>query len=229
MTALADVEELARRDEAAAAALAEVEYVQAQTEHARSRGDELLAFRRTLPAERERRAAAIDEAETALAGATAAREQLEEELRAAAGRRKQQERERLERRVEEARASENAAAAELERMRAAAAHLERDAAQAEADARELEGEARLVAARVAALPRLSHEATAPPGDGLDGVAEWGARVRAPLLLLHAQLAAERDAIIREANEIGSVVLGEALGASSVARVRERVAQAVHRL
>jgi hypothetical protein len=45
-----------------------------------------------------------------------------------------------------------------------------------------------------------------------------------LLLVRAGLAAEREAVVREANELGSSLLGEPLGATTVARVRERVAR-----
>ena len=88
--------------------------------------------------------------------------------------------------------------------------------------RELEGEAAELAERVSGLPRITHEATQPPEPGLDGVAAWAARVRPGLLLLRSSTVVERETIIREANELGSAVLGEALGATSVTGVRERV-------
>jgi hypothetical protein len=214
------VDELKRRDEAAAAALAEVEEVQRETERTRSRAEELLAFRAALPAERDRLAAAIAVAAAAFEASVAARAALEQEVD------DEQERVLLACRLDEERA---VAAAQLERAHAAAAELERRAEQAVEEAAELERGAQRATVRLAALPRLSHDATAPAADGLVGVAAWGARVRAGLLLLHAQLVGERDAIIREANELGSAVIGEALAASSVTGVRERVAQALHRL
>jgi hypothetical protein len=120
-----------------------------------------------------------------------------------------------------------AAASEAERSQAAAAQLEHDAERAQADARALEEQAGRRAADVAAQPRVARDAAAPPASGLEGVADWGARVRPALLLLDSALAGEREAIVREANELGSAVVGEPL-ATSVAGVRERVARALER-
>ena len=63
-----------------------------------------------------------------------------------------------------------------------------------------------------------------PGPGTTGIAEWGTRARAALLVARSQLATERDAIVRQANELGAVVLGQTLpplGAAAVARRVER--------
>jgi hypothetical protein len=43
-----------------------------------------------------------------------------------------------------------------------------------------------------------------------------------LLVARSQLAAERDAVLRQANELGAVLLGEALPPTSAAAVARRV-------
>jgi hypothetical protein len=54
------------------------------------------------------------------------------------------------------------------------------------------------------------------------VAEWGTRARAALLVARGQVAAERDAVVRQAAELGALLLGEALPATSAAGVARRV-------
>ena len=59
------------------------------------------------------------------------------------------------------------------------------------------------------------------------MSEWGTRARAALLVARSQLAAERDAVVRQAHELAAVVLGEPLpplGAREVVRhVEEQLA------
>ena len=218
MSSLAFVSELERRDEDVASRLAEVEELQSVVENLRLRAAELLAFQALLPGERAARArgiaAAMDELERARAAVVHAEGELE--------RTRQKDRAAAEHVVAAARERERMANDELGRMRNAAAALEHEAEQADAEARELEQHAAATARRLASLPRLSHDATRPAGPGLGGVEEWGSRARPALLLLRAALAAERDAIVREANELGSAALGESLGATSVRNVRERL-------
>jgi hypothetical protein len=54
------------------------------------------------------------------------------------------------------------------------------------------------------------------------VAEWGTRARAALLVARSQLASERDAVVRQANELGASVLGEPLPALSAGEIARRV-------
>ena len=58
------------------------------------------------------------------------------------------------------------------------------------------------------------------------MAAWVDTAQAALLVAHSQAAAERDAVIRQANELGSAVLGEPLGSASVAVLTRRVEQAL---
>ncbi len=208
------------RDAHAEARLAEVDELRSEVERLRDHASRVLAFEEGLPAEREARGRAVTRFEGAVARARQKREDAERELE----RVRDKERAHAERALAEARADEHAAGEELRGAQDAVAALEQEAEQADAQARELQSEALHVAERLASLPRLSRDATQPPGDGLAGVEEWGARARPALLLLRSALAAERDAIVREANELGSAALGESLGATSVRRVRERIAQ-----
>ena len=75
-------------------------------------------------------------------------------------------------------------------------------------------------------PRLTGEAVADPGSGPGGVAEWGTRARAALLVARSQLVTERDAVVRQANELGTALLGEALPPLGTAAVARRVEQAL---
>jgi chromosome segregation ATPase len=218
MNMLAFVKELERRDADAATRLADVEELQSTVEHLRARAADVLAFEAALPRERAARALTVERAEGALARAQAARAQAEAELERARGK----DRAAAEHAVETARADERTAAAELERARNSAAGLEQEAERTAVATGTLEREAGIASDRLAALPRLSHDATVAPQPGVAGVEDWGARARPALLLLRAALAAERDAIVREANEVGSAALGESVGATSVQRVRERL-------
>jgi hypothetical protein len=93
---------------------------------------------------------------------------------------------------------------------------------ADEEAKELARRAGELAGALAERPRLAADAGAPPEESLPGIAEWGTRARAALLVSRGQLAAERDAVIRQANELGSLVLGEPLTTTSAAGVVRRV-------
>lgn len=62
--------------------------------------------------------------------------------------------------------------------------------------------------------------------GLDGVAEWSSGARAALLVARGTVATEREGVLRQANELGSALLGESLATSSAAIVARRVADAL---
>ena len=65
-----------------------------------------------------------------------------------------------------------------------------------------------------------------PGDGLVGAAEWASLARGALLLEHSKLVGDREAIIREANELAAGLLGEPLISSAVAGLCDRLALAL---
>ena len=221
---LALLRDLERADEAVAAELAELDELYTEVEELRGRALELQEFLAGLP-----------DARAAAAGDTAAAEQRLSEARAAldeaVGELAQAQAEADVERLAEARRFELRArdALLMAERRAAAARdhageLETRAEAAERETAALEARASELAEALLARPRLTGDAVAGPAPGAAGVAEWGTRTRAALLVARSQLAAERDAIVRQANELGAAVLGEPLppqGASAVARRVER--------
>ncbi|MDQ3857803.1 MAG: hypothetical protein M3327_05050, partial [Actinomycetota bacterium] len=69
---------------------------------------------------------------------------------------------------------------------------------------------------------LGSAAGAEAGPTLADVARWATEARAALFVARGRLAAEREALIRQANELGTVVLGEPLASQSAALVARRV-------
>jgi hypothetical protein len=219
---LALVRELERADEEAAVDLEELDALHAETEAVRKRALELLAFREGLPAEREDRARelaaaerGLEEARTVAARAAADLEEAErggDDERLAAARRF------------EVRARDTVSVAErrAREAREGSERLETEAGEAEREAAALEHRAGELAAALDGRARVGSQAGALAEPGLDGVVAWGSRARAALLVARSQLAAEREAVIRQANEIGSVVLGEPLTAAPPSVVVRRV-------
>ena len=109
-----------------------------------------------------------------------------------------------------------------EEIRAERARLDQEAEEAARETPTLERRARELAAALRSRPRLAEQAGLDPHPGLEGVAEWGSRARAALFVARSGLAAERDALVRQANELGALVLGEPLTSVSPAAVARRV-------
>ena len=221
-TRLALIRELERTDEEVGAVLTELDELYAVTEAVRKRALDLEAFDARLPAARAIRAEALEEAKRETHAAGEAAERAAAELRAAeeAG---DAERLAAARRFE-LRARDSLAVAERRETRALedSRGLEAEAAAVAHEAPELERRAADLAAALDDRPRLAAEAGVKPGPGLEGVAEWAARARAALLVARSSLVAERDAVIRQANELGSLVLGEPLAPVATATVARRV-------
>jgi hypothetical protein len=222
---LAFLRGLARTDEEVAAALGELDALAAKTEDVRARAAELDQLSTRLPAERERLTAAADEAVTELARRTEAHQRAGAEL-AAAERGRDKGRLAAARRAE-VRARDLVAMARrrLDATEADRARLEAEAETAERDSRAVVARSREVAAVLAERGGLAEGAGEPPAATLESVARWATNARAALLVARSRLAAERDAVIRQANEVGASVLGEPLAAQSAALVARRVEQA----
>jgi hypothetical protein len=219
---LALVRELERTDERAAGELEELDALHAKTEAVRKRALELLAFRERLPAEREERARELAEAERGLVEArtVAARAAADLEEAERSG---DDERLAAARRFEvRARDAVSVAERRAREARERSERLETEAGDAEREAAALEHRAGELAAALDGRARVGVQAGALPEPGLDGVAAWGSRSRAALLVARSQVAAEREAVIRQANEVGSVVLGEPLAAAPPSVVVRRV-------
>ena len=216
------VRELERADEEVAAVLTELDALAREAERVRERALAVTAFLAALPAERERTGVALEAAERELDAFDATLASAHEELAKAerAG-----DRERvLEARRREVRARDARRMAERRReeIRAERARLDQEAEEVAGETPMLERRTRELAAALRDRPRLAEQAGADPRPGLDGVAEWGSRARAALFVARGGLAAEREALVRQANELGALVLGEPLSSASPAVVARRV-------
>jgi len=205
--------ELEQRDADVAQSLEAVEALQSEVDDVRRDADAASSFFASL---RERRTEHADAERAALAARAEAETSLrvvEEQLAHA---RKEDERLEAERARQDAADAVSAAERWLEQVRAAAAA---DAAEAERWSR-VEDE---VAARARELtPRIPDQPA--PSHGLGATIEWASQARGALLLEHSSLVRERDAIIREANELAASVLGEPLASGAVAGLRDRLAR-----
>jgi hypothetical protein len=192
------------------------------------RAQQLELFLEGLPEER----AALDREEAGLREREIhARQELAEAEREVAGleqKRRGSDERRAHAERELARAQEGVAdvRAALARLHSRRRRVGDDEHGALAEADGLAVEAGAIAAAARALPRISASGSTEPGHGLRDLADWAERVHAALLVVRSGLDTERERIVREANELGTAVLGEGLGGSSVALVRRRVEEAL---
>jgi hypothetical protein len=208
--------ELERRDGELASALEAVERVQGDVDELRTVAAANVAFVSSFPetaaayaAEEQAARAAQEAAEAAVRDADARLETASDDARLAAGRA-----------VREARESFEAAARWVETATAAAARLGREAEERRAEAGRLE-------ARALELSGAAH-GVARPGPGLGDIVDWASTARGALLLQRAALAAEREQIVREANELLGSALGEPLAATAVTGLRAKLERALRK-
>lgn len=215
---LALLRELASADEVLAGDLGQLESLAARTAAVRERAGALLDLFGGADAKRVRlgRELALAEADVAerkrvleaagaeLAGAT---EKADPERMAAA--------KRFETRARDALA---VARRRLDSLRAEREEFEERVRAAEQEAPEVEASAASLAETLSGRPRLAEEAGRQPADGLPGVIEWAGSARAALFVARTAVGTEREALIRQANELGSAMLGEPLSAVSPAVV-----------
>lgn len=223
---LALLRELERADEEVARVLDELDALYATVEDVRRRALELETFFARLHADRVVRREAVEREERSVAGTEETARRAADELRAAedSG---DPERIAAARRFDVR--TRDALSVARRRLRAATdeeEQLEAQAAEATRSVPEVEEHARRLAASLAERPRLGAEAGTAPAPGLAGVSEWGGRARAALLVARASLAGERDAVIRQANELGALVLGEPLTSARASDVARRVERAL---
>jgi chromosome segregation ATPase len=209
--AVADLEQLARRDSALSDEAERVRELDAQVAAVRARAEAIDAFFVAYPEEERRRRAATRAAEEERARRLA---ELAETERLLAAAREEEARERGASAVARARDHVAVADSALERARAAAAELERDAASLPEELPLLDERARAVASSFEHVP-------APPGGVRDLVA-WASRAHAELFVAAGQIAAQRERVIREANELASMLLGEPTYGSTVEQALARV-------
>jgi chromosome segregation ATPase len=225
---LQDVVALERRDASIAHELEIVRTLAEKAGAARLRAAEVREAIERLPQALEELGQRRDDTQAAEAEALAELEQAKSRVASLeSGRRRRTD--ELERARSEAATAGQALGdirSELERLDATEARLRADEASLATEAERLVGEAAEIAAGLEKLERLAEGARRSPGATLDDLEEWGAQVRSALFVVRGTLEIERERIVVEANAIGSAVLGEALGASSVATVRRRVEQAL---
>ena len=210
--------DLEAEDTALAEAIAEIDAVWREVSELRARAEHAVAFLGLLPEARPALAAALAEGEAELerrrgeaaeAEARVERARTEDDLLGAR------------RAVVRTRDAVTTAERKVARQRGESEALEAEAERIEAGLPEVERRAVELGARI----RMLHRASDPgdPQRDAAGVAAWASRAEASLFVARSGLETERDRIIRQANELAAVALGETL-ASSVSRVREQLEQ-----
>jgi chromosome segregation ATPase len=227
---LAHAAELERRDAAVARELELVGELGDRAATLRARAHDVRAALERAPAE-------LDELEERRSAAEAAAEEARVEVGRAAARLatvegarrpRDDELERARRELETAREALTDAESQVERLGGIGAELRQRAESLGREADELVRGAVEVAVGVGALDRVAEGARRDPGTTLEELEEWGAQVRSALFVARGTLETERERIVVEANALGSSVLGEELGASSVAVVRRRLEERLAR-
>ena len=221
--ALAFIHELEQADEAVAATLSELDELTRAVGAVQAEALELEAALALLPSRRVEATASaeaalrdVEERRAAHEGAAAALAEAERKSdrdRTAAARRA------------EVRARDLLATAQrrLDAFRADEARLSAEEESAQRRSTEVEERTRALARVLGLRPGLGEAAGTEPEGGLEGVSRWATEARAALLVARGGLAAQREAVIRQANELGSVVLGEPLTARSPAAVARLLA------
>lgn len=143
-------------------------------------------------------------------------------------RRRAAEIDRARRELETARESNADAEAEVQRLDAVEVALRSEQASLEEEAAALVAAADAIAADLHEVNGLAESGLRAPGATVAELDEWGAGVRSALFVVRGTLEAQRERIIAEASALASYVLGEELGASSVAVVHRRIAEAQRR-
>jgi len=222
--ALAHAAELEQRDTEIANELAVVRDLEERVAAIRGRAGIVGEALERVPLEREDLARRRVEADEAV---TAAREEVERtQSRVASlesGRRRRDD--ELDRARKEAATSRDTLADALAvrgRIDERASALVEDERALVAEGEALAKAAELVAEGVRDVGRVTESAGRAPGTSLAELDDWGSRVRSALFVVRGTLEAERERVVVEANVLGTSVLGEELGATSVAIVRRRL-------
>jgi len=213
MDARASIElhDLRERDQALAEEVARLHDVEHAVTAIRRRVEAIAADLEAFPAALDRLSAAAFDAADELGRRRAAAEAAAREL---AGDHDDETRQRLERDATRARERASAAAGKFERATAAVEQLEGDTAEAPAELAALRLEALALAETTPAL--------GAPEPGTDGLVAWASRAQAELFVEVGQLDRRRDNVIREANELATMLLGEPTYGSTVVQAVERV-------
>jgi chromosome segregation protein len=224
---LALLGELELADAELAATLAELDELADRVEEVRRRAHELEAFLARLPDERARVDAAVEGASREEAEAQHAHALADSAFRAAESDGDSASVDGARRNEQTARDLHHLAERRLAEVREESAALERRAGSARRTETELRSSASEIATVLSAMPRVAEAAGARPQPGLSGIREWTSSARAALFVSRGGLAREREAVIRQANELGAALLDEPLVAVSAAAVARRVERRLH--
>jgi hypothetical protein len=222
--ALAHAAELERRDTEIAGELAVVRDLEERAGAIRGRAGIVREALERVPLEREDLARRRAEADEAVTAAQVDVERTESRVASLESGRRRREDELDRARKEAATARDGLADALAARARID----ERESALVEEErALVAEGEALVEAAErvaegVRGVGRVTESAGRAPGTSLAELDDWGSRVRSALFVARGTLEAERERVVVEANVLATAVLGEELGAASVALVRRRL-------
>jgi hypothetical protein len=203
--ALNELRQLARRDAELSALALELRRLDEEVGAIRSRAEAAEEVLAAYPEEERRAASALEAATAELAERR--REEADAE-HALASARDAEVREHAERALARAADHVAVARARVERSEAVAAGLRRDA---DAIPREL-AELNERAGRLDGVP---------PPHAVSSLVEWAARAHAELFVAAGQLDARRERVIREANELASMLLGEPTYGATVAQALAR--------
>jgi hypothetical protein len=215
--ALAYVRELERRDEAIAASLETLGSLRGRTRAIGAEATRLAAVLDRFPHEHQVAQHAVDRAEADVARSRAELEAAEEQVPRA-----RRDREARESALESARRAAERAEQELASARARSAAVGEAQRTAEREVDVVVAAALALARAVAGAPRLGSRTPAAPEPALGGISDWAARANGALLLARSGLDDEREAVVREANELAESVLGEPPLPGGVRRIREQV-------
>ena len=209
--------ELERRDVVVADELAAVAALAERAGAVRGEAERVRVALERLPEEREslagRRQVAEQEHADATAGLAAARARVA--ALEASRRRRVEELERAEKEAATAGEAVDDARSRVERLEALETELLAEEERLGAEGERLAAEADALAGEIRSRASVAESTTREPGAGLAALEEWGSQTRSALFVARGTLEQERERIVVEANALGSAVLGEQLGGSSV--------------
>jgi DNA repair exonuclease SbcCD ATPase subunit len=215
--ALAYVRELERRDDAIAESLETLGSLRGRTRAIGAEATRLAAVLDRFPRERDAAAHALERAQAEVERTRSELADAEEQLR-----KSRRDREGREAAVESAQRAVERAEQELASARTRVAAVDEAERSAERESDVVVTAALALAREVAGAPRLGSRTPEAPEPELDGVTDWAARADGALLLARSGLDGEREAVVREANELAASVLGEQPAQTGVRRIREQV-------
>lgn len=172
--------------------------------------EELVIRRAAAESELTALGAELEQAEQALARLTSSRRPRGEEL------------DRARSKAATAREAVVDVEAQLGRLAERETALREQHATLEATAAGLVRDAAAVTDEVDRVERITSGSRRAAASSLAELDAWAGQARSALFVARGTLETERERIVQEANALGSLVLGEPLGASSVALVRRRL-------